>query len=621
MIKTKTITITKDNQFNKGWTLFKPFNLMYDKNRFYSPISINDVIRCITFASKVDMILSEPCLSSRIIEEIKWVNKYIELNIFAKSKEVLDRYSSLKFSSVKIENTVDFNYIGIQGKQNKYFILDDAFVEIDDSYEKVFFDGINLSDDFSFLKDVREMIVVDSCGVENHSKLIEAAKKHNVEVRLIVNSKHFSREIFDTYNDLNISLLVSDKTKDAVLLIKQDASLMCLAKTNHGFYISYPIERAYKYFGGLYESCRFKDKIETKNLNNEYYFCYRGDFKKLDIKDKIVINLDRPIELMSDFISENFDSKIIESHNDYSLQAKQVDYVFKLIPPSLNDSYVESSIYDDVHRLCDVWDEKQTLNVSKIKERYALFSDKDFGIIKMLDESVAFTKELKRKVQNCSYSGYYNLIKNTLDLFKTTNDGLIEICRHIFESLNGKFSEKKFDKFDLEIESYQKTITEKQALIDQGKDVLNNKRRIEILTDKINKLQVLKETFKSTACSRNDKDLDGFIQRCENILNDVKEKENDDSIGNIVRPKEETKLSKLDSFMADYLHKIKFYLGDSICVLEDLSKVYIPEEYKVYDYGNERFIAISDLSEYETSYGICDEFHLKCVAKEVQNEL
>ncbi len=617
MIKTKTITITKDNQFDKGWTLFKPFDLMYDKNRFYSPTSINDVIRCITFASKVDLILSEPCLSSRIIEEIKWVNKYIELNIVVKSKEVLDRYSTLKFSSVKILNTVDFNYIGIQGKQNRYFILDDAFAEIDNSYEKAFFEGMNLSDDFSFLKDAREMIVVDSCGAGNHSKLIEAAKKHSVEVKLIVNSKHFSREIFDISNDLNVGLLVSDKTKDAVLLIKQDSSLMCLTKTKYGFYISYPLESVYKYFGSLYESCRFKDKLKTKNLNNECYFCYKGDFKRLDIKDKIVINLDRPIELMSNFISENFDSKIVESHNDYSLQAKQVDYVFKLIPPSLNDSYEESSIYDEVHHLCNVWNEKQTLNVSKIKERYALFSDNDFGIMKLLDESVAFTKELKRKVENCSYSGFYSLIKNTLDLFKITNDGLIEICRHIFESLNGKSSEKKFDKFDLEIESYQKTIYEKQVLVDQGKDVLNNKRRIEILTDKINKLKALKENFKSTACSRNNKDLDGFIQRCENILNDVKTKEIDDSIGNIVKPKEETKLAQLDSFMADYLHKIKSYLDNSICVLEDLLKVYIPEEYKVYDHEDERFIAISDLSEFETSKGICDEFHLKCVAKEV----
>lgn len=597
--------------------MFKPFDLGYDKNRLYNPTTINDVIRCITYASKVDLILSEPCLSSRIIEEIKWANKYIELNLIAKSNEVADRYSQFKFSSIKIEETVNFNYIGIQGKYNRYFIFDDAFVEIDDSYEKAFFEGFNLSDDFSFLNDTKEMIIVDSCGTGNYSQLIEEAKKTNVAVKIVINTKNYNREVFDVTNDANMSLLISNNTIDSILLIKQNGSLMYLSKTSHGFYISYPIERAYKYFGNLYESCRFKDEIETKKLNNEYYFCYKGDFKKLDIKDNIVVNLNRPIKLMDDFISEKFDSKIIESHNDYSLQAKQVDYVFKLIPPSLDNSYKESTIYDEVHRLCNDWNKYQTLKISEIKTRYSTFSDSDFGFIKILDESEKFTKELNRKVKDCSYRGFYDLIKRTLDLFKTTDDGLIDICRNFFESLNEKSSESKFDKFDIEIENYRKTISEKKELVEQGKDILNNKRRIEILTDKINKLLALKEGFKNSASSRNNKDLDGFIRRCENILNEVKTSGNDDSIGNIVKPKEETKLSKLDSFMTDYLHDIKVYLDNCIRVLEDLLKVHIPEEYKVYDHENSKFIAISDLSEYETTKAIRDEFHLECVAKEV----
>ena len=69
MIKDKLITITKDNQFNMGWTLFHPYNLTVSRNRYYQNNDIKSIVKKITYADNVSLILSEKCLSSRIVEE------------------------------------------------------------------------------------------------------------------------------------------------------------------------------------------------------------------------------------------------------------------------------------------------------------------------------------------------------------------------------------------------------------------------------------------------------------------------------------------------------------------------------------------------------------------------
>lgn len=185
----------------------------------------------------------------------------------------------------------------------------------------------------------------------------------------------------------------------------------------------------------------------------------------------------------------------------------------------------------------------------------------------------------------------------------------------MFNSINEESSGTKFDKFDNEIAGYEQTIKEKNALIQKGIDVLSNKRRVEILTKKINDLLELKKHFESNSSSRNDKNLNAFIKRCEELLDGKHRVSNDDSIGNIVKPKEETKLAKLEAFVDNYLLSIKKYDDECLSTINKLSNESIPEDYAVYDKKGQRYIIINDLEEYETTKQIRSEFKLRCITR------
>ena len=125
----------------------------------------------------------------------------------------------------------------------------------------------------------------------------------------------------------------------------------------------------------------------------------------------------------------------------------------------------------------------------------------------------------------------------------------------------------------------------------------------------------MKKHFESNSGSRNDKNLNTFIKHCEELLEGKHKVINDDSIGNIVKPKEETKLAKLEAFVENYLFSIKKYDDECLVILDKLSKESIPEDYAVYDKKGQRYIIINNLDEFEKTKSICTEFRLKCITR------
>ena len=162
---------------------------------------------------------------------------------------------------------------------------------------------------------------------------------------------------------------------------------------------------------------------------------------------------------------------------------------------------------------------------------------------------------------------------------------------------------------------------EKNALIEQGIDILSNKRNVEILEKKVQDLLQLKKRFKGNSSSRHENESSEFIKKCEEVCKHDKKEVNNDSISNIVKPKEENNLSKFKLFVDMYLYSIKNYFEKCLVVLDKLLLVHIPENYKVYDKDNERFIVIDTLNEFETTKDICKEFSLQCITREATHEL
>lgn len=615
MIENKKIIITKENTFDKGWTLFHPFDLNINRNRLFKETMISDVIRLITHSNEVNLILSDSCLSSRIVNEIEWANKYIKLNIIAKDDSIINNYRKFSFNSKKVDSSIDFSYIGIIGKENGHFMISDGYTEIDDSLYKVYFQNKNLKGDYSFLNNASKLIIIDCDGKKDYSMVISAASQNKIPCYYAVNTRYFNNRIFNYSKENKIELLVSEYTQNGIIVVNRDNTLSCVTMTNNGFYLSYPIENISSFLGMEYKSGYYKDSIETDKLKGEIYSCYNGRIEKLNIIDKKIVPLNVDVELMSDFVSETFDSSIVEKHNDYSAEAKKVEYQFNLIPPLFDSKYVESNVYDGIHELHSKWNNQQTLKIKRIKDDYNTFIDEDYGLIDFLLETEKFTKEFDERVEKCDYKNYYCWIKSVSDQFNKNRTSLLDICKNMFNSINEESSGTKFDKFDNEIAGYEQTIKEKNALIQKGIDVLSNKRRVEILTKKINDLLELKKHFESNSSSRNDKNLNAFIKRCEELLDGKHRVFNDDSIGNIVKPKEETKLAKLEAFVDNYLLSIRKYDDECLSTIDKLSNESIPEDYAVYDKKGQRYIIINDLQEYETTKHICDKFKLRCITR------
>lgn len=387
MIENKKVIITKENIFDKGWTLFHPFDLGINKNRLFKETMISDVIRLITHSNEVNLILCDSCLSSRIVNEIEWANKYIELNIIAKDDSIINNYKKLSFSNKKIDSSIYFNYIGIIGKENGHFMISDGYTEIDDSLYKVYFQNNNLKCDYSFLNNASKLIVVDTAGKKDYSMVINAAYQNKIPCYYAVNTKYFNNKIFNYSKEKKIELLVSEYTQNGIIVAYKNNTLSCVTMTNDGFYLSYPIEKISSYLGMEYKSGYYKDSIETDKLKGEIYSCYNGKIEKLNIIDKKIIPIDIDVELMSDFVSKTFDSLIVEKHNDYSAEAKKVEYQFTLIPPLFDSKYVESNIYDGIHELHSKWNNQQILKIKRIKDDYNAFMDEDYGLILFLLET------------------------------------------------------------------------------------------------------------------------------------------------------------------------------------------------------------------------------------------
>lgn len=616
MIENKVIKIIKKNQFDKGWTLFHSYDLNIKKNRMYKTTTASDIVKLITFSDKIDIILSEPCLSSKIVDEIIWANQYANVNLIAKNDDIVNRYPNISFSSMMIDEKINLNYIGVVGKQNGYYLIDEGYKEIDDSIEKVYFHKENLKNDYSFLNNVSKLIVIDSDGKLEKTELIKETQKAEVDCYYFVNASAYTKKIFNFCKLNNVNLCVSSTTKDGIILHLKNDDLRVLSLYNGEFFITYSIDTIFEYIGQEYKCDYCDDVIDTNSIKEKSFSCCNGTIHQLEIKEIKEVKINTHIKLMSDFIEEKFDYSVIDKHNDYSSEAKLVEYQFTLIPPLFDETYEESSLYKTVCSLIESWNMIQVLQTDEIKKMYFDCLKDDFGLIKFLDESITLTKKLNIHKSECNYKDYYHHVKTAIDIYKYYKDSLLDICKKMFNSINKQSSETKFDKFDNEIEGYKLTIADKNNLIEKGIEVLNNKRRVENLTKKIDDLIKLKKHFEQSSTMRNEKNTSEFVQRCISLINGENMKVNNDSIGNIIKPKDETKISKLEFFVDANLLAIKEYIDKAYELLLKLSlDVDIPEDYKVYDKNEERYIIINDLSEYESTKEICNKYNLKCIAR------
>ena len=173
MIADKLVTIRKENTFEYGWALFTPWHDFPQRNKHYNTVGVYEIVKQITFSKTVTLMLAEPCLSRKIIDELKWVQPYAEITLLAKSNEVADFYKELEFSSVRIEPSLSLNYIGIESKDgNVGYFISDGFQRTDETVESLFSSLKKGALDFSPFADADKVIVLED-GAPYLSHLFE----------------------------------------------------------------------------------------------------------------------------------------------------------------------------------------------------------------------------------------------------------------------------------------------------------------------------------------------------------------------------------------------------------------------------------------------------------------
>lgn len=617
MIKNKLVTITKENQFDMGWTIFTPYQLPFYKNPRYKSLLVTDIVRAITRSDKVYIVLSEECLASAIIKELEWVNKYTTIELIAKTEQIAQRYSSIKFSSVKINPDITFNYLSIIGAISLSVMIDNGYTETNTLVKEVYFDGNSATNNFSFLSELEEIIFVGDTFDNDYAKLYNECLKQGKKTYRVLNKRKYNKEIFDRFNGTKTLLLLSDFARSGIIGFTRGGEIRKIFKAADGLFLVLSIEKVAENIGELY-ACVWQGQERTlQDIEGKksIYAWWDKEIFPFAIKDKIVVERTVDIPLMSDFISETFDKSETDKHNQYSAIAKNVEYQFTLVPPLKDDTYKLSCIYEPILALTKEIKKVYKIDFVKAIEEIKNFSEQE-GLSCVFAEINDWAKWFVKAVSEYGYKRYYSKNKNYLDLLKDTQARLLSYCEEMFKEINTENSDTKFDKFDDEIAGYERQVVEKKALIEQGVEVLKNTSRVKTLEKKISDLLLLKKRFEGTSSNRDSKELQTFIQTCNDVIaGRYKTVENEESIGQVLEKTEKTKMMMLNSFIVKYLFDLNDFMDKNVPLVEQLLEVEIPEDYQVFEKEGQRYIVINELMEYGDTKAIQEKFNLLCLTR------
>ena len=600
-----------------GWTILTPYRLPCYKNQRYKALYVTDIVRSITHSDNICIILSEECLASAIIKELEWVNKYATIELIAKTKKIVERYSSISFSSVKINPDITFNYLSIKGALPLSVMIDNGYTETTTLLKEIYFDGNSVAGNYTFLSELEIVMFVGDCFDNEYAALYEECLNKGKIIYRVVDKKRYSKDTFDRFKGTKTLLLLSDFAREGVIGFTCDGEIKKIFKAAGELFVLSSIEKVSENVGELY-ACIWQEKERTLQEiegRTDIYVWSDKEIRPFKIKDKIVVGRTIDIPLMPDFIAETFDKSETDEHNKYSAIAKSVEYQFMLVPPLKDDTYKLSCIYEPILSL-----NKEVKKVCKIDFLNAIdeireFSQQD-GLSCVFAKINDWYKWFVEAVTEYSYKGYYSKNEQFLNLLQDTQLRLLSYCEQMFSEINAENGDTKFDKFDDEIAGYKQQIVEKKALIEQGTDVLKNTSRVKSLEKKISDLLGLKKRFEETSSNRKDKELQAFLQKCSDVIagryNDVA---NEDSIGQVLEKTEKTKMLMLDSFVVKYLYEFNEFMGKIVPLVEQLLAIEIPEDYQVFEKAEQRYIVINELKEYEDTKEIRERFNLLCLTR------
>lgn len=615
MIENKIIEISKENDFDRDWAIFTDVEENFKSH--VNAQSIQDIVNKITFAKEIDILFADDVFHRRLYEEILWAFNQggLTINLKYKNDDILSQFKCLKFNKLEKDSNLSLNYIYIKGERNgteyeSAYLLEDDIIKLDSpiNFEK------EDKDTYKFFKKYQTIFIIDETYNNKYKELIEKSKEKRLKIVYILEVKNFNKQLRDELIKLGVDIMVCDKVSPAVLLSNNENRLYCLKYYNNKQIIFETSCLNYFVKGNLYLNSR--KSIGIKELPREF-LCFTGDkVEKCCIQEEMEVPIEVQCLTMDDFINGNFDKSIIDKHNDYSMKCKVVKYKFILNPPKINSEYRISSVYDDIKKVAKNIEELDSDALQSFKDDVKNLESGTW-IEKTINNFLKIKMNVLNVINNYQYTGFDKYCEESIDDLEKNKSKMFDKIFNIYKSFNKGAEVAKYSKFDEEIDGYRKTIKDKEKLIQDNIEVLSNKKRIEILSKKIEDLELLKQQFESKENSRDITVKDSF---CSNYNKWINKQQTDllhfDSVTGVVK-KEASQSGKFENLLEKYLYTFNDYYDNFVSFLKQIIKCLVfPLEYTVYEKNNQNFIVINSLEENESVKNICKKYNLFTVAKE-----
>ena len=619
MINNKIVTIKKQTKFDKGWSLVMPYCQQDFVNKNYNPLSINDIVGKISYANTIYLILSEICLSSLIVEELKWISKYRTIKIIAKNQNVLDKYKQINFNEVIIDKNISFNFVSIIGKDECSFFVNDGYVSCNNKeLVDIYFSKLQF-DKYQFLKTADFLLVVDY-DTKIYQELMEKALENNCSTFYLVNSKKFDKKLVYSYVETIIELLVSNFVHSGVFFSKNNKLYQAKYIENIDYYVTEEVGSLKKYFGEVFVSLKQNDMVDFNQINSStkskvnYFICEKGQIVELSIEKCLTINKLVECGAMKDFIEENFDKSETDNFNQYCDKATTVCYNFTLVPPVLTSNKI-SKMYDTVKTLIKKIDGTQIEFFDTFMEEMQKIDLTESDIFAKCFKLIECLARLNKCISKHEYSTFYSVANIFKSLTIDLSENIIPLCVNAYSMISDTKNENNFSKLDEEIDRYFDIIRDKQAEIDNGKNVLQNKNRIKQLEKQIEEKRILKDKFVNSKSNRKNVAQSKFTELCEILLERKTISHNLDSIGRIINTKDTPKITQIENFVEHYLYEFVEIMKNFNDIADKLCECKIVTDYLVYEQDGKNVIGIDNVEEYHSTNKIREEFNLYCYAR------
>ncbi|MCD8208011.1 MAG: hypothetical protein LUD72_08755 [Bacteroidales bacterium] len=576
MIKEKSVTIKKQNTFDLGYALFVPYDTGMVSGIFggtsledetCGPVTVDEIVGKITFATEVVLILKDFCLLQKIQNELQWTDRYAEISVYAATGDIIERFSGINISKAVVDPSIAHNYIGIsRGAEKSSYFLDGPYAT-DDSVERLYLDKPEIGDlnDFSVLTG-SSFVIIAGKGESYNDKVFDYCKNNGVDILYIAPAVSFDENLYDITDKAGVELLVAESVSDGVYSVT-DGHPSKIVSTN-GVLSKFPLTGQSSFLTGpVYRNIRASGK--TEDFPDNLYIVWHAGISKFSLEETHTVGITLYLTSMEDFLEENFDTSETVKHDDYASVALSTTYVYTLYPPRFDKGkHRLSSIYDELNSCVARWYEtyaamnvNRFLSVSASSEKIREFAD-------VIHELMTVNSYFADSLSKLDLVGYSTKISDFAADFNNRFKGLYGICHSVFSEIKHTDSESALARIEDDIEKARQTISECMENISLSRNVVDNSVKMELAKDTIREL--------------------------------VRQKEQ-------IERQSEGPDSEAETFVSAYRTLID--------ILESMKKIDLPERYMVYEAEGQRYIVISDEQEFRDVADLCGKFSLQCLSK------